>query len=191
VAAKIKATNATPETKQRRSEAVRRMLSDPETRARRTAAANTPEAKAKSAASLAKSLLDPESQARRSAATIEVNARPEILKANKERYLGQSFEERFGEEEAARIKELQAASLSKMWADGILKPRSGIDNSYADKNIYEWQNVATGEKISMARSEMCAKYNLANTNVQTLFYNRGKINKRGRYYSVQGWMLLP
>jgi hypothetical protein len=191
VAAKIKATNATPETKQRRSEAVRRKWADPETRARRTAAANTTEAKAKRTASLAVTNLDPEVHARRSAATTEINARPEILKANQERFLGKTFEELFGEDRAAKIKELLSESLAKKWADGILKGRSGIDNSCADKNIYEWQNVETGEKVSMARSEMCAKYNLANTNVQRLFYKRGQLNRYGRYHSVQGWMLLP
>jgi hypothetical protein len=191
VAAKIKATNATPETKQRRSEAVRRMWADPETKAKRIAAANTPEVKANRKASLAITNLDPEVHARRSASSVEINSRPAILKANQERFLGKTFEELFGEEKATRIKELQSASLSKMWADGLLKGRCGIDNNGADKNIYEWQNIVTGEKVSMARSVMCAKYNLANTNVQKLFYNRGKLNRRGRYYSVQGWMLLP
>jgi hypothetical protein len=191
VAAKIKATNATPETKQRRSEGGKKAWSDEEVKKRRIAATNTPEAKKKRAESLALTALDPEVQARRSAATIEINARPEILKANRGRYLGQSFEERFGDEEAVRIKELQAASMNKLWADGILKGRSGLDNNGADKNIYEWQNVATGEIVAMARSEMCAKYKLENGNVQRLFYNRGQLNKRGRYYAVQGWMLLP
>jgi hypothetical protein len=191
VAAKIKATNATPETKQRRSKAVLRYLADPVMKAKRTAALNTPEVKANRKASLALALLDPEVHARRSAATIEINSRPEILKANQERFLGKTFEELFGDEKAKAAKEKLSDALTKRWAEGKLKGRSGIDNSYADKTIYQWQNVKTGEIVAMARSEMCAKYNLANTNVQRLFTKRGQLNRYGRYHSVQGWMLLP
>jgi hypothetical protein len=191
VAAKIKATNATPETKQRRSEAIQRMMADPEKRARRAAGANTPEAKAKRAASLAVTNLDPEVHARRSAATSEVNNRPEILKANKERYLGQSFEDRFGEEEAARIKERQTASMNKLWAEGKITGKSGLENSCADQTIYEWQSVETGEKVSMARSEMSKLYGIDSGKSNKLLSNRGKTNRYGRYYSSKGWMLLP
>lgn len=188
---KLKDVSAKPEVKKRRREGALKSWQDEAMKKRRVASFNTPEARAKRKASMELSYVDPEAKARRSASSVEINARPEVLKANKERFLGKTFEELFGEDRAKEIKAKLADGTAKRWAEGNLKGRSGVENSYADKTIYQWQNVETGEIVFMARSEMCAKYKLENANVQHLFYKRGKTNRYGRFYSVKGWMLLP
>jgi hypothetical protein len=187
----IKRGNERPSAKVNRKSGALKSWQDPEVKQRRVEATNTPEAKAKRKSSMELSYMDPEANARRSAACVEINARPEVLKANKERFLGKTFEELFGEEKAKELKAIQSDRMAKRWASGEVKGKAGLENAAADRTIYQWQNVKTGEIVSMTRFEMSVKYDVDSGKSYRLVQQRGKKNRYGRFYAARGWMLLP
>jgi hypothetical protein len=196
----IKRGNERPSTKVNRKSGALKSWQDPEVKQRRVASFNTPEAKAKYRASMELSYMDPEANARRSAACVEINARPEVLKANKERFLGKTFEELFGEDRAKEMKALQSDGMTKRWASGEMEKyyRYGDENPMSrpevvalisgsnhynyDHTVYRWQNKETGQIVEMTRQDFARTYDAKLTNVHKLL--------KGDCKSCRGFVLV-
>jgi group I intron endonuclease len=118
-----------------------------------------------------------------------------VMRGEEHPFFGKSHEEIFGKERSDEIKEKlrknQTGPNNVVYRPEVRKKFDGLANPAADQTIYKWENLKTKEKVFATRYEMCIGYNLDNRNVQRLFDNQGKINRYGRYHSVNNWMLLP
>lgn len=59
--------------------------------------------------------------------------------------------------------------------------RNGDKNPMYDEKKYLWQNIKTGEVVTLTRYELCKTYNLHNSNVQLVL--------QGKQKRVKDWKL--
>ena len=178
-------------TKQNRKDAAIKRESDESIKQKRIKACNTPEAKEKRNKTRIQNFdKSPEAKITRSRRSKDINNRPEILEANRKRYLGVTWEERIGTEAAKEYKKrMSDLRNSNAWdpAKGIKK---GKDSPNADKTVYTWENTRSKEQVQMTGIEFSKNYNLDNANVRGIIKSFGKLSSRGKPFSVKGWIIL-
>lgn len=191
ISEKRKVTESLPNIKEKRKRIALEREADPIKKANRLNKAFSKEAIDKRKKSLAITNQLPEVHKKRSNASKKINSKPEILEANKIRYLGVTWEERIGNIKAAEYKAKMSA-LKKEWHrnNPYRGERTGLNSPCADQTLYVWEHIHTGIREVLTRVEFCTKYKINNQNLQRILNNKGKINARGKPYSIQGWRLL-
>ena len=188
---KRKITDSLPEIKEKRRMAAIKREADPIKRHNRLSRAFSQDAIDKRKKSLAITNQLSSVKNKRSAISKEINSRPELLEANKTRFLGVTWEERIGVDKADEFKK-KMSELKKEWHKNnpYAGQRTGMKSSCSDKSVYVWENLETKERIQLTRVEFCDQYNIDNGNLQRIFKNRNKLTKHGKPYSIQGWILI-
>jgi hypothetical protein len=167
VIARREYVNSLDITKQNRKDAAIRRESDESIKQKRIKACNTPEAKEKRNKTRIQNFdKSPEAKITRSTRSKEINNRPEILEANRKRYLGVTWEERIGEEAAREYKAKMASVFQKYRDDnpnrvhpnkgkktGRNELLSGKKHYGYDHTLYCWIHKETGEELLLTRQD--------------------------------------
>jgi hypothetical protein len=118
--------------------------------------------------------------------------------------INKTYDERFGKEKSLIVKLKKSKSMmgknkgvnsalygkkgsnaGKTLSDStkklISEARVGDKNPRHDDTEYSWQNIKTGEVVTLTRYELCERYNLYNSNVQLVL--------QGKQKRVKDWKL--
>jgi len=192
---KRKITDSLPETKEKRRMAAIKREADPIKRHNRLGKAFSQDAIDKRKKSLAITNQLPSVKNKRSAISKEINSRPELLEANKTRFLGVTWEERIGVDKADEFKK-KMSELKKEWhknnpdwvnpSKGKPNPKlkglsAGKKHYKYDHTIYSWENITTGELLYATRQDFQLLVNAKKSNVYKLI--------KGTCKSVKGFKL--
>ncbi len=190
VIARIEYVNSLDATKQNRKRAAIEREQCPEKRKKRLERSTSPEAIEKRRKSYIETTSTDEYHQKRSQLSKEINARPDILEANKQRFLGVTWEERIGEEAAREYKSnMSLLRKSNAW-DPTKGIKKGKDSPNADKTVYTWENTGTTERVQLTGIEFSKKYNLDNAGVRKIIKNFGQLSSKGKPFSIKGWVIL-
>ena len=197
VIARREYVNSLAVTKQNRKYAAIKRENNESIKQKRIKACNTPEAKEKRNKTRIQNFDNSiEAKTARSMRSREINNRPEILEANRKRYLGVTWEERIGEETAKEYKSKMKQVFQKYRDEnpnrvhpnkgkkfGRNECTSGKNHYGYDHTIYCWVNKVTGEELFLTRQDFQILTNAKKSNVYSLL--------KGKCKSVKGYYIKP